>query len=76
MLYFVTRVFFRKNTHERSASIQDYATETAARKRFYSILASDIDSDAYEFELVQIVREDGVCIASQMLDNRSAEEAE
>ena len=72
--YFVTRVFFRKTTHEKSASIQDYTDEIAARKRFYSILASDIDSDAYEFELVQIVRGDGICIASQVFDNRVAPE--
>ena len=76
MMFFVTRVFFRKTTHEQANSIQKYDTEVAARKRYYSILASDIDSDAYEFELVQIVREDGICIASQMFDNRSEEEEE
>jgi hypothetical protein len=69
-MFFVTRVFFRKETHEQASSIQKFDTEVAARKRYYSILASDIDSDAYEYEMVQIVREDGICIASQVFDNR------
>lgn len=73
VFYFVNRVFFRKNTHEQQNSIQKYEEEIAARKRFYSILASDIDSDAYEYELVQIVRGDGICIASQVFDNRVPE---
>ena len=73
MMFFVTRVFFRKETHEKAASIQDYDSEIAARKRYYTILASDIDSDAYEYEMVQIVREDGICIASQVFDNRIPE---
>ena len=73
VFYFVNRVFFNKNTHEQKNSIQKYEEEIAARKRFYSILASDIDSDAYEYELVQIVRGDGICIASQVFDNRVPE---
>lgn len=72
-LYFVTRVFFRVNTHEQQNSIQKYEDEVAARKRFYSILASDIDSDAYEYEMVQIVRGDGICIASEVFDRRVKE---
>ena len=74
-MYFVTRVFFRKTTHEQQNSIQKYEEEIPARKRFYSILASDIDSDAYEYEMVQIVRSDGICIASQVFDNREPEPA-
>ena len=74
VLYFVMRVFLRKNTHEQQNSIQKYEEEIAAKKRFYSILASDIDSDAYEYELVQIVRGDGICIASQVFDNREVEQ--
>ena len=73
VFYFVNRVFFNKNTREQKNSIQKYDEEIAARKRFYSILASDIDSDAYEYELVQIVRGDGICIASQVFDNRVIE---
>ena len=76
MFYFVIRVFYRKTTHEKSASVQDYTDEIAARKRVYSILASDLDSDAYEYELVQIVRGDGICIASQIFDNREPETPE
>ena len=71
-MYFVTRVFYNQEM-QKSASIQDYDNEIAARKRFYSILASDIDSNTYLYELVQIVRDDGVCIASEVFDRREQE---
>ncbi len=70
MWYFVTRVFFRNG--EQSNSIQKYEDETAARKRFYTIIATDIDSENIQYELVQIVRDDGICIASMPIDNRGA----
>ena len=69
-MYFVARVFFRKETHEQANSIQKFDTEIDARKRFYSILASDIGSDSYEYEMVQVIREDGIVIALQVFDNR------
>ena len=69
-MWFVTRVFFKNGT--QSNSIQMFTDELAARKRFYTILASDIDNKDIEFELIQIVREDGVCIASMPIDNREA----
>ena len=68
-MWFVTRVFFTGG--EQRNSIQSFDSEIAARKRFYTVLASDIDNANYEYELVQIVRDDGVCIASQVFDNRS-----
>ena len=69
-MWFVTRVFFKNGT--QSNSIQMFTDELAARKRFYTILATDIDNKDIEFELIQIVREDGVCIASMPIDNREA----
>lgn len=69
-MWFVTRVFFKNGT--QSNSIQMFTDEIAARKRFYTILATDIDNKDIEFELIQIVREDGVCIASMPIDNREA----
>lgn len=68
-MFFVTRVFFKNGA--QSNSIQKFDTETDARKRFYTILATDIDSADIEYEMVQIVREDGTCIASQVFDNRA-----
>lgn len=70
MMYFVVRVFFSKSTGKQSNSVQKFDTEIEARKRFYSILAADIDGEDIDFELVQIVKEDGICIASQAIDNR------
>ena len=70
-MYFVVRVFFKDG--KQSNSIEMRETEIDARKRYYTILATDIDSETIEYELVQIVREDGTCIASQVFDNRVVE---
>lgn len=68
-MYFVFR-FFVKVSGEENHSEQRYDTEIAARKRYYNILAADIDNADIAYELVQIVREDGIVIASQVFDNR------
>ncbi len=73
-MYFVSRVLFKASDGSKSNSIQDYEDEISARKRYYSILASDIGSDNILYELTQIVREDGICIASQVFDYRPKEE--
>lgn len=68
-MYFVFRFLIKTNAEE-SHSEQRYDTEIAARKRFYNILAADIDNADIAYELVQIVREDGIVIESQVFDNR------
>lgn len=70
MWFFVFRVNIT-TTGTQNNSIQKYEDETAAYKRYYNILAADIDSDNYLFELVQVVRDDGIVLASQVFDNRS-----
>lgn len=75
-MLFVNRVFFSKSTGKQSNSIQKFDTDIEAKKRFYSILAADIDAADIEYELVQIVRDDGICVASQVFDNRETEEVE
>jgi hypothetical protein len=73
MMYFVTRVNFDQ-TGKQSNSIQMFTDLVQAQKRFYSVLASDIDSENYQFEMVQIVDEAGAVLASQVFDNRPATE--
>ena len=68
-MWFVVRVNFDQ-TGKQSNSIQAYDNETAAFKRYYNVLAADIDNENYTYELVQIVRDDGICVASQVFDNR------
>lgn len=68
-MYFVFR-FLIKVSGEENHSEQRYDAEVAARKRFYNVLAADIDNADIAYELVQIVREDGIVIASQVFDNR------
>ncbi len=68
MFYIVTRFNIAVGTGKETHSQQRYEKESAAYKRYYSILASDIESDSYIYELVQIVRSDGICIASQVFE--------
>ena len=72
MWFFVVRVNF-DTTGKQNNSIQKYDDETAAFKRYYNVLAADIDSENYVYELVQIVRDDGIVVASQVFDNRNPE---
>ena len=72
-LFFVTRVNINQSGTQQQ-SIQTFTDEKQARKRFYNILAADIDSETYQFEMVQIVRDDGICVASQVFDNRVSPE--
>lgn len=74
MLYFVTRYIIPFEGND-SHSEEKFDSDLKARKRYYSILAADIDKNTIAYELVQIVREDGICVASQVFDNRIPAEA-
>ena len=71
-MYIVTRFNINQQGTE-AHSQQKYDDQTAAMKRFYTVLATDIDSDNFQYELVQVVREDGIVIANQVFDNRHPE---
>lgn len=67
MFYLVFRYNVSKSGQE-AHSEQRFETEAKALKRFYNILAADIDSDNYTYELVQIVRSsDGLAIKNQVM---------
>lgn len=68
-MFIVTRFNINQGGQE-AHSQQKYDDETAAMKRYYTLLASDIDSAQYVYEMVQVVRDDGITIASQVFDNR------
>lgn len=74
-MFIVTRFNINQSGQE-AHSQQRYDDETAAMKRFYTLLASDIDNDTYQYEMVQVVRDDGITTASQVFDNRPAPEPE
>ena len=68
MFYIVVR-FNINNQGAESHSEQRFDTETAALKRYYNILAADIDSDNLRYELVQVIRStDGGTIMNQVFD--------
>lgn len=74
-MYFVTRVNFNQEG-KQSNSIQMFTDLVKAQKRFYNVLAADIDNENYQFEMVQIVDEKGPVLASQVFDNRVQPEPE
>lgn len=72
-MFFVVRVNFNQEGKQTN-SIQMYTDLVQAQKRFYTLLASDIDSDKYQYELVLIVDERGLVLSSQVFDNRAPAE--
>lgn len=74
-MWFVVRVNINQSGTQ-SNSIQMYTDEKSAYKRFWNILAADVDNENYIYELVQIIRDDSICIASQVFDNRTTPDAE
>lgn len=75
MIYIVTRYIIPfEGSDTRSQERFDDLTQ--AKKRWHSIIASDIDKTTIAWEMVQIVREDGICVASEVMDNRPAPEEE
>ena len=70
MFYIVTRYIipFEGNDTRSQERFDDLVQ---AKKRWHSIIASDIDkATTISWEMVQIVREDGICVASEIMDNR------
>ena len=74
-MFFVIRVNYNQ-AGTQSNSIQKFNDLLSAKKRFYSILAADIDNGDYQYELVQVLDDAGNCIVSQVLDNRGVEISE
>lgn len=70
-MYFVFRVFFNAVTGKESHSTEYFTTLVQAQKRFYTILASDIDKDEYSYEIVMIVDRNGLTLAAQVLENET-----
>lgn len=60
------------NTEQHS--IQSYDSFNAAKKRLYSIVAGDIDKPDLTYELVQLVRKDGIVMQTEILDNTIKED--
>lgn len=75
MLYFVLRYIIPFDGND-SHSEEKFTDITLAKKRWHTIIASDIDKTTLAYKLIQIIRENGICIASEILDNRIPPEPE
>ena len=75
MFYLVFRYNINKQGQE-AHSEQKFDDETQALKRFYNILAADIDSENLQYEFVQVVNSaDGGVIKNQVFDFSATPEA-
>ena len=74
-MYFVFRYNINKSDIE-SHSEQRFDNEIAAKKRFFNILAADIDNENYKYEIAMVVRDDGFLVCSQVFDNRESQTEE
>lgn len=71
-MYFVVRYNLVEGGTE-SHSIQMFDTEIQAKKRFHNILAADIDKTDLLYELVTILDNRGLIVASEVFDYRPVE---
>ena len=68
-MFFIVLRYNINNLGQEAHSEQRYDDETQAMKRFYNVLAADIDSSSLQYELVQVIRStDGSAIANQIFD--------
>lgn len=69
-IYIVTRYFIPFDGSD-SRSQERFNDLTQARKRWHTLVASDLDKPTIAWEMIQIVRgADGICLASEIIDNR------
>lgn len=73
MLFFCHRVRIDVSGAQ-TASTQKFTDKTQARKRWHNILAADLDNPDIAYELVQVLRSDGICIDLEIIENRTAPE--
>jgi len=76
MLYLVFRVFFNAETGVKSSSCESFDNKTAALKRYYTVVATDLDKTSISYEMVKCTRDDGVDIGCYIIDNRVQPEVE
>ena len=75
-IYIVTRYFIPTEGND-SRSQERFDNLIQARKRWHTLVASDLDKATILWEMIQIVRgADGICLASEIIDNRVPEEVE
>lgn len=72
-MFFVHRVRIDVSGSQ-TASTQTYPDKNKARKRWHNILSADLDNPDISYELVQVIRSDGICIDLEIIDNRVAPE--
>ena len=69
MFYIVTRFNINQSGQE-AHSQQRYDDIKQAKKRYHSIIATDVDNDNYQYELVEIIDStNGIAIASEIFEN-------
>ena len=75
-IYIVTRYFIPFDGND-SRSQERFSDLIQARKRWHTIVATDLDKETIAWEMVQIVNgQNGICLANEIIDNRIPPEPE
>ena len=75
-IYIVTRYFIPFEGND-SRSQERFNNLIQARKRWHTIVATDLDKETIAWEMVQIVNgQNGICLANEIIDNRIPPEPE
>ena len=73
-IYIVSRYLIPVEGND-SRSQERFDNLTQARKRWHTLVASDLDKNTILWEMIQIIRgADGICLASEIIDNRTEEQ--
>ena len=75
-IYIVTRYIIPFEGND-SRSQERYDDLIQARKRWHTLVASDLDRATIAWEMIEIIRgKDGICLAKESIDNRVQPEPE
>lgn len=73
MFYIVNRLFFKGEAETHSTQI--FYSYEEARKRFYNIIASDLNDEEVTYQMTSIVSNDGVTRDVQVFNRNTEDES-
>lgn len=72
MFYIVNRIFFKGDAETHSTQV--FASYEDARKRYYNIIAADLNDESITYQMANIISSGGILRDIQVFDRRQEEE--
>jgi len=73
MFYIVNRLFYKGEAETHST--QMFKTYEEARKRYYNIVATDLNDDAITYQMASILSSEGMLLDIQVFDRNVENES-